>query len=139
MNKSCRLGRIDSCPFPSPPRRGAVMPRKSKNSPTLENTAPKRKRGRPRRTVAPEALAPFEKCTVAKVAKSKSSARKLSTAEAKPQKRRLSPTTSDKNYSSDEVEFMNALAEFKRASGRTFPTCSEILGILRGLGYEKIT
>jgi len=115
------------------------MPRKSKNSPLPENTAPKRKRGRPRRTVAPEALVPFEKNTVAKVAKGKSGARKSTTAEEKPQKRRLSPTTSDKNYSSDEVEFMNALAEFKRASGRTFPTCSEILGILRGLGYEKVT
>jgi len=32
---------------------------------------------------------------------------------------------------------MNALAEFKRASGQKFPTCSEILNVLRSLGYEK--
>jgi len=108
-------------------------------SPPLDISVPKRKRGRPRKTVAPEALVPFEKHNVTKVAKSKSGAKELTIAEAKPQTRRLSPTTSDKNYTLDEVEFMNALAEFKRASGRTFPTCSEILGVLRGLGYEKVT
>ena len=50
----------------------------------------------------------------------------------------MNPTTSERTYTSDEVEFMNALAEFKRASGRTFPTCCEILGVLRRLGYEKV-
>jgi hypothetical protein len=37
----------------------------------------------------------------------------------------------------EEVEFMNALEQYKRTSGRMFPTCSEILEVLRKLGYEK--
>jgi len=114
------------------------MPRKSKNFPLLDNSVPKRKRGRPRRIVAPEALAPFENNKVTKAERCKSAADELATAEKITQKRRMSPTTSDRNYTSDEVEFMNALADFKRASGRMFPTCSEILGVLKGLGYEKV-
>jgi len=114
------------------------MPKKPKISALLDISVPKRKRGRPRRNVAPEALAPFEKFKVIRIEKSKSEAKELAVAEEKPPKRRMSPTTSDQNYTLDEVEFMNALAEFKRASGRTFPTCSEILGVLKSLGYEKI-
>ena len=32
---------------------------------------------------------------------------------------------------------MNAIEEYKRASGRMFPTCSEVLEVLQKLGYEK--
>jgi hypothetical protein len=32
---------------------------------------------------------------------------------------------------------MNALEEYKRASGRMFPTCSEVLEVIRKLGYQK--
>jgi hypothetical protein len=32
---------------------------------------------------------------------------------------------------------MNALNDYKRSSGRMFPTCCEILEVLKGLGYEK--
>jgi len=32
---------------------------------------------------------------------------------------------------------MNALDEYKRASGRMFPTCSEVLEVIQKLGYEK--
>ena len=32
---------------------------------------------------------------------------------------------------------MAALDSYKRTSGRMFPTCSEVLEVLRGLGYEK--
>ena len=32
---------------------------------------------------------------------------------------------------------MHALDQYKRTSGRMFPTCSEILEVIRGLGYEK--
>ena len=52
-------------------------------------------------------------------------------------RRLVDPSTCEKDYSTDEVEFMNALEEYKRASGRLFPTCTEILDVLRGLGYEK--
>jgi hypothetical protein len=32
---------------------------------------------------------------------------------------------------------MHALDQYKRTSGRMFPTCSEVLEVIRGLGYEK--
>lgn len=32
---------------------------------------------------------------------------------------------------------MHALDAYKRTSGRMFPTCSEILEVVRGLGYSK--
>ncbi len=52
-------------------------------------------------------------------------------------RRQIDPATCERDYSQDEVEFMNALNAYKRNSGRMFPTCSEILEILRTLGYEK--
>ncbi len=52
-------------------------------------------------------------------------------------RRQIDPATCERDYSRDEVEFMNALNEYKRSSGRMFPTCSEILEVLRTLGYEK--
>lgn len=33
---------------------------------------------------------------------------------------------------------MRALDDYKRASGRMFPTCSEILEVFKSLGYVKI-
>jgi hypothetical protein len=32
---------------------------------------------------------------------------------------------------------MRAIDDYKRASGRMFPTCSEILEVIRALGYVK--
>ena len=52
-------------------------------------------------------------------------------------RRQIDPTTCERDYSDAEVEFMHALDQYKRASGRMFPTCSEILEVLRALGYEK--
>lgn len=52
-------------------------------------------------------------------------------------RRQIDPTTCERDYSVEEVEFMNALDKYKRDSGRMFPTCSEILEVIRGLGYEK--
>ncbi|MDR2115200.1 MAG: hypothetical protein LBP87_02345 [Planctomycetaceae bacterium] len=52
-------------------------------------------------------------------------------------RRQIDPSTCERDYSQDEVEFMNALNEYKRTSGRMFPTCSEILEVLKNLGYAK--
>lgn len=52
-------------------------------------------------------------------------------------RRQIDPTTCERDYSHDEIEFMNALDQYKRTSGRMFPTCSEILEVIRKLGYEK--
>ena len=32
---------------------------------------------------------------------------------------------------------MSAMDEYKRRSGRMFPTCSEVLEVIKSLGYEK--
>jgi hypothetical protein len=49
----------------------------------------------------------------------------------------IDPTTCERDYAVDEMEFMQAIDRYKRSSGRLFPTCSELLGVLRSLGYEK--
>ena len=53
-------------------------------------------------------------------------------------RRQIDPTTCERDYTTEQVEFMTALDEYKRNSGRMFPTCSEILEVLLGLGYAKI-
>ena len=54
-------------------------------------------------------------------------------------RRQIDPTTCERDYSDQEVEFMNALDDYKRTSGRMFPTCSEVLEVIRGLGYVKLS
>lgn len=53
-------------------------------------------------------------------------------------RRQIDPTTCEREYSEQEIEFMRAMDEYKRASGRMFPTCSEILEVLSNLGYRQI-
>lgn len=53
-------------------------------------------------------------------------------------RRQIDPTTCERDYTDQEVEFMNAIDDYKRTSGRMFPTCSEVLEVLRGLGYAKL-
>ena len=57
----------------------------------------------------------------------------------KQRRRQIDPTTCEREYSDDEVLFMHAMDAYKRSSGRMFPTCSEILEVVRGLGYSKLT
>lgn len=54
-------------------------------------------------------------------------------------RRQIDPTTCERDYTEQEVEFMNALDAYKRQSGRMFPTCSEVLEVLRSLGYVKLS
>ena len=53
-------------------------------------------------------------------------------------RRQIDPTTCERDYSEDEVEFMRAIDDYKRRSGRQFPTWSEVLEVLRDLGYRKV-
>lgn len=53
-------------------------------------------------------------------------------------RRQIDPTTCERDYTGDEIEFMQAMDAYKRSSGRMFPTCSEILEVVRSLGYERI-
>lgn len=54
-------------------------------------------------------------------------------------RRQIDPTTCERDYSDQEVEFMNALDEYKRKNGRMFPTCSEVLEVIRSLGYVQLS
>lgn len=53
-------------------------------------------------------------------------------------RRQIDPTTCERDYSDEEVEFMRAMDDYKRRSGRPFPTWSEVLEVLRDLGYRKV-
>ena len=53
-------------------------------------------------------------------------------------RRQIDPTTCERDYASDEIEFMTAMDDYKRRSGRMFPTWSEVLEVLRDLGYRKV-
>jgi hypothetical protein len=54
-------------------------------------------------------------------------------------RRQIDPTTCEREYNDEEIQFMQALEAYKRANGRMFPTCSEILEVVRGLGYVLVT
>ena len=53
-------------------------------------------------------------------------------------RRQIDPTTCERDYKPDEVEFMRAMDDYKRRSGRQFPTWSEVLEVIRDLGYRKV-
>jgi hypothetical protein len=53
-------------------------------------------------------------------------------------RRQIDPTTCERDYSDDEIEFMKAMDEYKRKSGRQFPTWSEVLEVVRCLGYRCV-
>ena len=53
-------------------------------------------------------------------------------------RRQIDPTTCERDYQPEEIEFMRAMDDYKRRSGRQFPTWSEVLEVLRDLGYRKV-
>jgi hypothetical protein len=54
-------------------------------------------------------------------------------------RRFVDPTTCEREYSPSEMEFMQAMHDYKQSSGRMFPTWSEVLEVLQALGYQKPT
>lgn len=53
-------------------------------------------------------------------------------------RRQIDPTTCERDYQPEEIEFMKAMDDYKRRSGRQFPTWSEVLEVIRCIGYRKI-
>ena len=53
-------------------------------------------------------------------------------------RRQIDPTTCERDYNNEEIEFMKAMDQYKRDNRRPFPTWSEVLEVLRALGYRKI-
>lgn len=56
----------------------------------------------------------------------------------KQRRRHIDPTTCERDYSDPEIEFMRAMDDYKHRSGRMFPTCSEVLEVVRDLGYFRL-
>jgi hypothetical protein len=52
-------------------------------------------------------------------------------------KRYVDPTICEGEFAVAEQEFMQAMQEYKKWSGRMFPTWSEVLEVLQDLGYAK--
>lgn len=53
-------------------------------------------------------------------------------------RRQIDPTTCERDYTNDEVDFMRAMDDYKRKSGRQFPTWSEVLEVLHAMGYRRV-
>jgi hypothetical protein len=53
-------------------------------------------------------------------------------------RRQIDPTTCERDYTDAEIEFMTAMDRYRRENGRPFPTWSEVLEVVRSLGYQKI-
>ena len=53
-------------------------------------------------------------------------------------RRQVDPTTCERDYNEDEIIFMKAMDQYKRANRRPFPTWSEVLEVLYALGYRKV-
>ena len=59
-------------------------------------------------------------------------------AERGERRRQIDPTTCERDYNNDEIEFMKAMDQYKRENRRPFPTWSEVLEVLRAMGYRKV-
>ena len=53
-------------------------------------------------------------------------------------RRQIDPTTCERDYSDEEIDFMKAMDQYMRDNRRRFPTWSEVLEVLRSLGYRKV-
>ena len=56
----------------------------------------------------------------------------------KERRRRIDPTTFEKQYTEDELEFMNAMQQFKVQSCKSFPSHGDVLKVAFSLGYRKV-
>src|SRR6266705_4937906 len=53
-------------------------------------------------------------------------------------RRQVDPTTCERDYTDEEISFMKAMDQYKRDNRRPFPTWSEVLEVLRALGYRRV-
>jgi hypothetical protein len=59
--------------------------------------------------------------------------------ERRERRRQVDPTTCERDYDDEEIVFMKAMDQYKRDNRRPFPTWSEVLEVVRALGYRKVT
>jgi hypothetical protein len=53
-------------------------------------------------------------------------------------RRQIDPTTCERDYNNEELEFMQAIESYKRDFRRPFPTWSEILEVVKAMGYRRV-
>jgi hypothetical protein len=53
-------------------------------------------------------------------------------------RRQVDPTTCERDYTDEEMAFMKAMEDYKRDFARPFPTWSEVLEVLKSLGYRRV-
>ena len=96
-------------------------------------TKPERRPVRPVKEVAPvpEEDVRFEDPGI-------SARREIMDRRRQDRRRQIDPTTCERDYSDGEIEFMRAMDDYKRKSGRPFPTWSEVLEVVMSLGYRKV-
>jgi hypothetical protein len=56
----------------------------------------------------------------------------------KERRKRIDPTTFEKQYSYDEIEFMTAMQKFKERTTNPFPSHREVLDVAYKLGYRRV-
>ncbi|MCS6852567.1 MAG: hypothetical protein NZ700_15535 [Gemmataceae bacterium] len=70
--------------------------------------------------------------------RSTSADRSTQNAEKGERRRQVDPTTCERDYTEDEIAFMQAMDQYKRLNRRPFPTWSEVLEVIHALGYRKV-
>ena len=117
---------------------GRKVPDAGKSSPNKNKSAARKQQATTavidRRTDAERRRSPERRKEAVPVGEDR---RKLQRRAKVNRRRQIDPTTCERDYTADEIEFMSALEQYKRTSGRMFPTCSEVLEVIRKLGYEK--
>lgn len=123
------------------PKRASAKTTTKKRAASKKAAPAKRKK-----STAPAATAGDKDVTIDRRRTSRRNEEPVTAAEPKLERRKkvnrrrqIDPTTCERDYSEQEVEFMNALDVYKRKSGRMFPTCSEVLEVIRGLGYVQLS
>jgi hypothetical protein len=51
-------------------------------------------------------------------------------------RRRIDPTTCERDYNAEQLEFLRAMERFRRVT--QFPTCHEVLQVVYSLGYRRV-
>lgn len=72
------------------------------------------------------------------VAKDRRAANAAAKRASSERRRLIDPTTCERDYNDDETDFMKAMDRYKRENRRPFPTWSEVLEVMRSLGYRKV-
>jgi hypothetical protein len=84
-------------------------------------------------TVAPEEIRAWASPRTAQ----QRARRATKTRKTRQRERCTDPATCDRSFAEAELELMQAMQDYKQRSGRMFPTWSEVLEVVQGLGYQK--